>query len=477
MTVVMKHAQWLKMTDGGLLQTRSAALKAVDAALLRYEQSSNLHNWDDLQKAVIQYLGTKGANWKTDKRNRFGALTTLYEQVMRIGGPAKTGGAMVGLSHVRDESRAILDTLFRGKRLEWRPGILAKFDIKTKAERGMAANTVRGIVKNANTVSGGAVLQGVRSGIGPVGLGDGSNAQAVARLLREIVPSDVFPEVSALLSVQMPETLAELGAACAPFAGVIVSAGSVAVGCVQAVRAEIALDDMREMRLRSMAISTGESAIGGMARVLDRECNRIEADLAINTAALGTKLALVLADGGTASTAAVGLAAQLGKILLKIQRLVRDVLEQRAVNRLLLDPKALDIGVFETSPILGAYLVGCAPTSVMVDTVFSRFYDRGWMGEVEQYVATDLGRLQSSARTLVQEHRFWIPSLQRFPGLMAVNSDALKKMRDNVGKSGMVGFGSATPVTQLPPEMQQAMLRDAQRGIKPPPLPPRPRRP
>ena len=34
MTVVMKHAQWLKMTDGGLLQTRSAALKAVDAALL-----------------------------------------------------------------------------------------------------------------------------------------------------------------------------------------------------------------------------------------------------------------------------------------------------------------------------------------------------------------------------------------------------------------------------------------------------------
>ncbi|HEY9226257.1 MAG TPA: hypothetical protein VIP11_06405, partial [Gemmatimonadaceae bacterium] len=75
----IKHADWMRDTNNGLLSTRSDALKAVDKAIQRYEQSRNVSNFEDLKKAADAWFATKGATWHKDTRNRKGSLNQLWE--------------------------------------------------------------------------------------------------------------------------------------------------------------------------------------------------------------------------------------------------------------------------------------------------------------------------------------------------------------------------------------------------------------
>ena len=50
--------------------------------------------------------------------------------------------------------------------------------------------------------------------------------------------------------------------------------------------------------------------------------------------------------------------------------------------------------------------------------------------------------LKEQARRVVQEHRFWIPSLAHYQGIQQVNTKKLKEMMERKGQTGMVGFGS-----------------------------------
>jgi hypothetical protein len=115
-----------------------------------------------------------------------------------------------------------------------------------------------------------------------------------------------------------------------------------------------------------------------------------------------------------------------------------------------MSPRGVDAKVFAASPILGAYLICCAPTSVMVNTVFERFFEQGWRGDVEHTVAEHINPLRIQARRVIMEHRFWVPALQNFPGMLTANKKKLKEMVERKGKTGMVGFGS----DNLPAELR-----------------------
>lgn len=99
----------------------SHQLKAIDAALLRYQQVKTAANLDALRTAVMGWISKEGPHWKSSVRNKFDAVDNLHRQVMGIAGVTKAGAGMAAESHVRDESRAMLTALFQGKRLHWRP--------------------------------------------------------------------------------------------------------------------------------------------------------------------------------------------------------------------------------------------------------------------------------------------------------------------------------------------------------------------
>jgi hypothetical protein len=120
-----------------------------------------------------------------------------------------------------------------------------------------------------------------------------------------------------------------------------------------------------------------------------------------------------------------------------------DITERNAANKLLLKP-LITIELFNACPVLGAYLICCAPTSVIVNTVLSsdKFYQPGMMDTVQRAVKKHVEPLKEQAQRLIKEHRMFIPSLQNYPGVLEQNKKELKRMLNNVGKGDMVGFGS-----------------------------------
>jgi hypothetical protein len=470
----IKYKDWLKQTDAGTLATRSAGLKAVDQALLRHEQSSNLSNFDDLRGAFLKYIHAKGANWKRDVRNKYGAFTTLHDQVMGIKTQKRTGD-IVAMSHLRNESRAILNDLFRGKQLEWRPGIYGKLNLTTRSDKVLAKATAYGIVKNVDTLSGGKIGGAVNSAANSIPGASGlashvslgpsvpsGNSMALAqRLMAELVPPEILPEVQRFLAVHLAELIPAFAASLTPFVGVGVTGISTTVSACKTLRAQYRVREGKLHQERSLAVAEPSRAIEGIIRLLERERNNLAAKTAIGAAEFGGKLAGVLADGGTVTNAAIGLAAQVAQLALVITQVSVDVDERHKANRIMRAPSNMDASVFVASPILGAYLVCCAPTSVLVNAVFDRFFERGWRGEVERNVTRHLNPLREQAQRLIKEHRFIIPSLQHYPGVMGVNKDALKRMEARKNKSGMVGFGSDTPVNDMPKDVQEYFYQQA----------------
>lgn len=77
----LKYAEWMRDTNNGALAIRSDALKSVDKALQRYEQSSNVSNFEELKRAGDVLFATMGPRWSQDARNRKGSLNQLWSLI------------------------------------------------------------------------------------------------------------------------------------------------------------------------------------------------------------------------------------------------------------------------------------------------------------------------------------------------------------------------------------------------------------
>ncbi len=113
-------------------------------------------------KALVRWFQKEGPNWKNSVRNKHNAVDALHRQLLGAG-PEKTGEGMVALSHARDESRAIVQDLFQGQKLVYRSGFWNKLAGPGMFGKIGAKITVTGVVYSANTLSGGAIVKGVKS--------------------------------------------------------------------------------------------------------------------------------------------------------------------------------------------------------------------------------------------------------------------------------------------------------------------------
>ncbi len=418
----MSLETWLKLTDAGTFAIRDGKLKAIDSALGQYQKSKSAADMERLRSALMAWIMDKGTAWQRDPRNKYSAFSDLYAQVMGTL-PQKSGAGMVALSHVQDEERAMIDTLFRGKKLVWRDGFFAKL-----------ANQKWGVTLNTPSAAH-STYQLATSG------STSSASQTADKIIDAIVPGAIRSEVMTEAAKVIPEFMKELVAAVTPFLGVITAAGSTVWNVKGAIQNEYRKEKTEQHLANSLSVQTPEQAIRAMIRIIERDRNADVFSASVSFGEFVGKLAGTLADGGTATNAAIGLAAGLAKLGNILRIIVRDVLEKNDANEMMMKgptPKA-----FETCPILGAYYVCCVPTSVLVNQIFERWWQGGWQGDVEHSVTNHVEPMREQARRLIGSSRFVIRELLHYPGVLTPNKKALEEMASRVGKTGMEGRGPA----------------------------------
>ena len=439
----MTHADWMKHTYGGVTSTRSDSLKAIDAALATYHRSTftseRERNLKQLRAALMAWILEKGPNWRTSARNRSNAIDTLYKQVMGIPAVARSGAADAAVTSLELEARALLEKLFRDRAIEYRPGYASILG-GSKLEVRLQVRSVNSNVRTLAGTSPRATPPGRPAAPGPLGLG---SAQARAEeLVRAIVPPAIFADVMVEVTRLIPTFMSDMVAAVTPFLGVI-AAGASATWAAKGMIVDEYRRSQAEMHLaRSMSKETPEKAIQSVIRIIEREFANSTIVAAVSLGEFAGKLAGALADGGTATTAAIGLAASLAKLANIIRNVARDVEEKNAANKAMKKP--IDISIFEICPIVGAYYVCCVPHSVLVNGLLQYLGQHGFNDQVERTISHHIEPIREQARRLIREHRFTLAGLENYPGVMAPNSKALDQMADRVGKTGMVGSGPDT---------------------------------
>jgi hypothetical protein len=466
---IMTLERWKKYTDGGLTSIRSSRLKAVDAALEQYHRTKSADDLNRLRSALVGWMQDKGADWKSSVRNRHHAVDDLYREVMGVP-MAKSAAEMVALSHLQDESRALIETLFRDRKLEWRSGFIRKLGdrkleaVFTVGNEGLntAAATdevIRGDDSFGPTAQRGA-LEGGRRGLeaakpaAPIAKAAVQYSTLPAQLLlNTLVPAEIRHQVLMALMQVFPDFMERLVASMIPFAGTIVAGGVLAKDLKKLAMESYHLNRTRMHVERSLAVREPESAMRALTRILERERNASALEASLSLVEFGSKLATTLVDGGGATGPAISAAAGVVKLTNIIRVIVRDVQEKNAANRAMAD--GVNITIFQTCPLVGAYYVCCAPTSALVNEIYDRWWHPGWRGDVERTVTRHLEPIRERARDVIHDHRFVIPGLERYPGVLKVNEKELEAMQARMGKTGMVGFGSHN----MPPELNPTRPR------------------
>lgn len=434
MSEIMSHREWMNITSGGVTSVRSSELKAVDAALAKYDSAKTEMNKQVVTAALMKWMQSKGNAWKTSVRNKRQGVEILYAQLTGVGKVKITGSEMVALSHVRDEARAIIDDLFRGKQLRWR----GTFAQKLGDEKWGVRIGVPSVSRNIKVLA--PKLTGTPS----------TGAQLAEELYRDLVPPEILGDVTSAINSLLPHFMQDLATSLTPFVGVIASGGGAVWSTTKAIRGKWRLEWSHHHAAHALAGMEPTAAFGALSRILERELTNEIFGASVSLADFGGKLAGMLADGGTATNAAIGLATGVVKLMNIIRIVVRDVLERNEANRRMASGR-VDRTIFDASPIVGAYLICCVPASVLASAIFEDgFGQPGWQSRVEHAVATHHGPLKQQARRVVEAHRFWIPELYNSHGLLEVNKKKLEEMLEQKGKTGMEGFGS----DNLPPGLR-----------------------
>ena len=182
-----------------------------------------------------------------------------------------------------------------------------------------------------------------------------------------------------VLAKEMPGFMNEFAGSMVPFVGVVVTGGSAVYSGVKTAIGTYCLSQARMHEARTLSVDEPAAAFSALVRILERERNSDAFSASVSGTAFVGKLAGLLADGGTATNAAIGLAASTAKLVNIVRVIVRGVREKNEANRRM-QQGGVNGEIFDVCPIVGAYLILCVPTSVMVNTVFDRVSEHGWRG-------------------------------------------------------------------------------------------------
>lgn len=218
-----------------------------------------------------------------------------------------------------------------------------------------------------------------------------------------------------MMDVITSEALSELVEEVTPFVGV-------ALGTVKVIKAGKAVAKDGYNLYKSKEYKTGFragdplAAADAVRTIIERDLAKDSINLARYSASTGSKIAAMCLDGGTASTAAIGLGNTVAGLGLELYSLGRDIKEMRAGNKRLAQPESLDLTVFNECPILGCYLLTCADTSSVANFFIADIGLPGWMDRVEEMKKKKMDPLLKIAAKDIQKSRMQLEGLSSDKG-------------------------------------------------------------
>lgn len=442
---IMSTNDWLRETHGGRLSIRSSALKKIDVALKQYHLAPSEDSIKALRLAVIGWMGTKG-KWQLSTRNRHGTVTRLVQAIglqpdMRPPLDAESLFLMKrGIDIVEAETSEIVAKLFQGARLEWKASI-AKSEIvfdqqyirRTEATMLQTAQQRFRANAKAEAKENGRLVVGIHANVstltdGPVSSGrSGTSSQTAKWLFDKLTPECIRDQVASGVAELIPDFMSQLAKSVTPFLGLMLTGGGAIASSCKAIRGEYRVHKAKMRTERIMTAREPAEAMAALIRILKRERNANTVDASVGLAEFGGKLTGLLLDGGVATNAAVGLSAGVIRLANVIRLVTRDVQERNEANKLM--QMGVDINIFKECPLVGCYLICCAPTSVLINLMAVNWGDPGMMYDIERVVVRDLEPTQEQARRIIHDSRFVIPSLINFPNVIS-RKDVHKKLNE-----------------------------------------------
>ncbi len=399
-------------------QRRSDQMKALDQALQSFEQRGDNASRAAVQRAFDTWKASKGpgAEWKKSDRNKKSRAIEDLDVMLR-GQAASTERESKAYDALAEERQFFTKVLFEDRRV-----VLS----------GKAMLVYQGV---ASVHSGYSIQDNIRKSIAAVPpeqrgkiatyIGQGVE-NVLGNLLGDLVNDAEFGDAVAEV---LGTTMSDLVTSITPALGLVKS------GSMTAYSGLVTISKTRNvigMHGAKVAFASGdpEQAFMAVQELAKREATASAIVLSSYAAETAAKTAGIMADGGTMTTAVVGIAASIARLLVTLGNLARDYNEKRKINNVLAKASEFNMHAFAENPLLGCYYVACATDSVLLNFMFgSNMALPGFMLEVEKAVKKHLDPTRQAATHCILNHRMML-SGDKFPKLSIDNKPSRIAVRN-----------------------------------------------
>lgn len=469
MPYVMKHETWMDLTNAGRFSVRSSQLKAIDNALAAYHATPNdaamsqlklaLHHW----KMLKGYDGNGGKPaWVTSERNKRSGVSNLDMQVFGQPNPLAQSAlkdlaelpfygieawaeadARAAMEQARIEA---LQDMFAGRTLDIRKTSAALAGRTLKKLLGKAKQNASDAASAATMAASAAATNAAMKFFAP----QVEMAREIIAGILEGLPMEVIREVTALLDEIVPNFVAELAGAIAPYVSIVRSGTKTTTYLVKMIKSRYQHYDLGT-HVGAVLPGDPEAAARALLVMVQREVDRNTRMTAIygaDTALKGGALALDAASLGVPSASLIlnpltGMVTALAILGITVRSLARDVQERQVANKLLAHSGTtrLTSQLFQEAPILGCWFLACANTSDIVNFLVSDIGQPGWKLDVEVMIAKHVAPITKAAKGFVADSRFEVSGMSMSKGATAsttgtfdIKARLKKKMISKVGE-------------------------------------------
>lgn len=392
---------WLTETKLGTLKPRSSQLKAVDDAIQQYEQQRTENNLFKIKNAFEDWKRFKGPTWKVSDRNRNGAVTRLDQELAKVADYRThqlTGGRfsmkeLEALAFIARERKNVIANVFRDKEVTFR---LSKGSLKDSAEKlktscEEAKKFLQG--KSKTTLTPAETAQ--------------KKLTEMAKSMFAVDSLETAGKVGSLVI----DIIGKCGVSIAPVVGHIKDGYDLFTGWAKAAAA---LHEQYSVSDCNYVIDTGApaAAFQGVKACLIAQTKKEATSASIATTSFALKTGLAFVDGGAISGPVVGAANAMASVSQQLYYLATEYRATKAINQALNDGN-LDVKLFRTYPLMGAYLMVSATFSDLIP--IENFGTPGWMDYVENLKKRGFDGIYDAATGLIKDSPWEIKGLPKRP--------------------------------------------------------------
>jgi len=441
MATIPTYEQWQKDTYS-LLHKRSDFLVAVDTALETYDKTRSETAKAALKAAFDRWRfeqSKQGKDWKKSVRNEKGACTNLYRALNDLDRRKLSQEELEALQFISRAQAMALQKQFAGKKVQFKAttvvgmaqGVGSKWErFKTGAKSlKSGGSTAKNLVTGVRDVKQGVDLFAQGGKAGGMAASQAATSQQFAQIrqhatefCRQLCPGLDPNQVFAAIGLGSVEKFA---VDLAPFLGAVSSGGKALVGWAGVAKTAWDKHSIENKRF-AIAVGDPEAAFDGLMVLLQREIASKSAKAGVQTGAFAGKALGVFLDGGAVSGPVVGLLETLAEIFQTIVEYVRDYRECAAANEAL-RLGALNLDLFEISPILGCYFLCVQDHSTIINFAVGDYGTPNFVFDAERLIKK-IDPVLERSRAYIQASRLEIPGMATAKGI-AEQKGAVDKVK------------------------------------------------